>query len=172
MRILVVVDMQNDFITGALGTGEAQGIVEAVRRKVASFDGEVIFTLDTHTEDYLSSQEGRMLPVVHCVKDTWGWKLDEGLEDFASAHGCLRFEKPTFGSIALAHHLAARKEEIESVELVGLCTDICVVSNALILKAVLSETPIIVDSSCCAGVTRERHQAALETMASCQVIVR
>ena len=168
-KVLVVIDMQNDFLTGALGTAEAQAITEAVREKVSAFDGEVIFTMDTHTQDYLSTQEGRNLPVEHCIKGSWGWQLDGELALFCKEHGCRVYEKPTFGSTALVHDLVLRSEEIESIEFIGVCTDICVVSTARRVKAALSEMPLYVDPALCAGVTPERHKAALETMASCQI---
>ena len=172
--LLIVVDMQNDFIDGALGTPEAVAILPNVVEKVRNFAGNVIFTLDTHGEDYLQSQEGRNLPVAHCIKGTNGWQLAEVLEKLCAERGCMRFEKPTFGSVRLAEHLVEmhRDTPIDSIELVGLCTDICVVSNALLIKAHLPEVPISVDASCCAGVTPAKHDAALETMRSCQIAVR
>ena len=176
VRYLVVVDMQKDFIDGSLGTEEAQGIVEKVKEKILSYPKERVYaTLDTHGEDYLSTQEGKMLPVPHCIKGTEGWGLHPILKDLILPDHF--FEKGSFGSLRLAEsmrELFKQQENIEgaSIELVGLCTDICVVSNALLLKAFLPEVPISVDSSCCAGVTREKHLAALETLRSCQVEVR
>ncbi len=170
-KILIVIDMQNDFIDGALGTGEAVSIVEAVKEKIRSYpSGDVMATMDTHGENYLETQEGRMLPVVHCIRGTEGWKIRA---DVAALLGDARiFKKPSFGSMRLAEVLKklSRKEEIE-LELIGLCTDICVVSNALLLKAAMPEVRISVDASCCAGVTPEKHRAALETMRSCQICV-
>lgn len=172
-KLLVVVDMQNDFIDGALGTKEAEAIVDNVARKIKEYDPEDVFvTLDTHHDNYLETQEGKFLPVKHCVEGTDGWRLSPILEPLLSkAH---LVTKPTFGSIHLADMIAEiyneEKGDIE-IELVGLCTDICVVSNAIILKARLCEVPIKVDSACCAGVTPEKHEAALETMRSCQIIV-
>ena len=170
-KILIVIDMQNDFIDGALGTGEAVSIVEAVKEKIRSYpSGDVMATMDTHGENYLETQEGRMLPVVHCIRGTEGWKIRA---DVAALLGDARiFKKPTFGSMRLAEVLKklSREEEIE-LELIGLCTDICVVSNALLLKAAMPEVRISVDASCCAGVTPENHRAALETMRSCQICV-
>lgn len=163
-RTLIVVDMQNDFIDGALGTQEAQAIVERVKRKIAEYHArgdEILFTRDTHTEDYLNTPEGRKLPVVHCVRGTRGWAIADGLE----VPGCRYIDKPTFGWTHWAEH------SFSQVELVGLCTDICVVSNALILKATFPEAEISVDASCCAGVTVATHQAALETMKMCQIEV-
>lgn len=173
MKVLIVIDMQNDFIDGSLGTKEATQILPKVVQKVRSFDGEVLFTLDTHTEDYPETQEGKLLPVKHCIKGTNGWLLAKDLEAFRAEQNKKVFEKPSFGSLELAAALQEmnQNEPIESIELVGLCTDICVVSNALLIKAALPELPIFVDSSCCAGVTPEKHDAALETMRSCQIQV-
>ena len=170
-KILVVVDMQNDFIDGSLGTKGALAIVENVKDKIRSYRAEdIIVTMDTHTEDYMNTQEGRNLPVVHCVRGTNGWAIREDIADLLE--GAAVYEKPTFGSTQLAADLKAlsEKEEIE-LELIGLCTDICVVSNALLLKASMPEVKISVDSACCAGVTPEKHAAALETMRSCQINV-
>ena len=168
-RLLIVVDMQNDFITGSLGTREAQQAVEPVVRKVLEYKekgDEVVFTLDTHFENYSETQEGRRLPVPHCIKGTEGWKLCPQLEGFEGK----RFEKHTFGSRECADYAA--KGRYDQIELIGVCTDICVVSNALLLKAYLPETPIQVDAACCAGVTPESHRAALETMKMCQIDVK
>ena len=170
-KILVVVDMQNDFIDAALGTPEAVAIVDAVKEKIASYPVEdVIATMDTHGENYMESQEGQNLPVMHCIKGTDGWKIRPDIAELLE--GAKIYEKPTFGSTALAADLKAlsEQEEIE-LELIGLCTDICVVSNALLLKAAMPEVKISVDPSCCAGVTPEKHMAALETMRSCQIQV-
>ncbi len=170
-KILVVIDMQKDFVDGSLGSPEAQSIVPAVKEKILSYPvSDVFYTLDTHTEDYLLTQEGRFLPVIHCVKGTPGHALVPELAEALA--GAEAFEKLTFGSTALAERLLSlsREEEI-SLELVGLCTDICVVSNALLLKACMPEVPISVDSACCAGVTPEKHLAALETMRSCQIVI-
>lgn len=167
-QLLIVVDMQNDFVDGSLGTKEAEKIVERVKAKVETYranKAEVIFTRDTHTEEYLHTQEGKKLPVVHCVQGTKGWEIIDCLKPYAE----VVFDKPTFGSVKLAHYVA--KGAYESIELVGLCTDICVVSNALLLKAALPELTIRVDSACCAGVTPESHEAALTTMRMCQIEV-
>lgn len=173
-KILVVVDMQNDFIDGALGTKEAQAIVDNVVKKIENFDGAIYVTYDTHFEDYMETNEGKNLPVCHCVRDTKGWMLNEKVKEaLDKKESYTEVEKITFGSIDLPFVLAEENEMDESeIELVGLCTDICVVSNALILKANYPDTDIYVDSSCCAGVTPEKHQAALETMRSCQIIVK
>lgn len=165
-KVLVVVDMQNDFIDGALGSAEAQEIVENVKKKIEGFDGTVIFTQDTHGEDYLSTQEGKKLPVLHCIEDTEGWEIHPELKELVE--NCIT--KPTFGSIILPEYICdLLGEEPDEVELVGLCTDICVVSNAMILKASFPEARIVVDSSCCAGVTPQSHTNALDTMASVQI---
>lgn len=173
-KILVVVDMQNDFIDGALGTKEAQAIVDNVVKKIEDFDGAIYVTYDTHFEDYMETNEGKNLPVCHCVRDTKGWMLNEKVKEaLDKKESYTEVEKITFGSIDLPFVLAEENEMDDAeIELVGLCTDICVVSNALILKANYPDTDIYVDSSCCAGVTPEKHQAALETMRSCQIIVR
>ena len=168
-KILIVIDMQNDFIDAALGTPEAVKIVDAVKEKIRSYPVEnVIATMDTHTENYMNTQEGKYLPVPHCIKGTEGWKIRADIAELLE--GAAIYEKPTFGSIQLAADLAklSEKEEIE-LELIGLCTDICVVSNALLLKATMPEVKISVDAACCAGVTPEKHLAALETMRSCQI---
>ena len=168
-KILIVIDMQNDFIDAALGTKEALSIVEAVKEKIRSYPPEdVIATMDTHGENYMQTQEGKYLPVPHCLKGTDGWKIRPDIAELLI--GAKIYEKPTFGSVALAADLKelSEKEEIE-LELIGLCTDICVVSNALLLKATMPEVKISVDPACCAGVTPEKHEAALETMRSCQI---
>lgn len=173
-KVLVVIDMQKDFVDGSLGTKEAQAAVANVVEKVKSFDGEVIFTRDTHGPDYPDTQEGRFLPVLHCIKGTAGWELIPELEKIRRERGLRCYDKPTFGSVRLAADLKAEYErgEIASVELIGLCTDICVVSNALLIKANMPELTVSVDPSCCAGVTPEKHAAALETMRSCQIVVQ
>ena len=165
-RLLIVVDMQKDFIDGSLGSPEAVAIVPKVKRKIEEYRAagdEVIFTLDTHEENYLDTHEGKKLPVAHCIRGTAGWELDDSLKEFQGTS----FEKNTFGSAVLGEYVKER--EYESIELVGLCTDICVISNALLVKAFLPETPVIVDSSCCAGVTEKSHENALEAMRVCQI---
>ena len=167
-KLLIAVDMQNDFVTGALGSPQAQAIVANVNTKVERYrqNGDtVLFTRDTHYEDYLSTQEGKYLPIPHCIEGTEGHLIVGELD----TEGSEVFDKPHFGSLALAALVA--KGNYDEVELCGLCTDICVVSNAIILKAQLPETPITVDASCCAGVTEESHNAALLTMKKCQVNV-
>lgn len=171
-KILIIVDMQKDFVDGSLGTKEAQAIVPAVKEKIENFNGDIIFTKDTHGEDYMNTQEGQNLPVPHCIKGTPGHEIINELQPYVKKALAV-FEKETFGSRKLANFLKElhKEKEIESIELIGLCTDICVVSNAIMLKAGLPEIPIHIDSSCCAGVTEESHQAALTTMKMCQCIV-
>ena len=179
--MLIVVDMQRDFVSGALGSAEARAIVPAVAariRRAAAEGTQVVFTLDTHDTDYMETREGRFLPVPHCIQGSEGWALEPEIAKECK-RGMISFEKPTFGSTALMHHVAAlagAKGYVNGkglrVELCGVCTDICVVSNALLLKAALPEADIIVDSALCAGVTPEKHAAALETLRSCQVEVK
>ncbi len=172
-KILVVVDMQKDFVDGALGTKEAAAVVPAVVRKIRAFDGEIFATLDTHFADYLQTAEGTKLPVPHCIRDTDGWRLDDAVAAALREKGYTAVEKHTFGSVDLPRLIEQAADGAPfTVELVGLCTDICVVSNALLLKAHFPQTPIAVDASCCAGVTPELHAAALDTMRSCQIDVR
>lgn len=169
-KILVIVDMQKDFVDGSLGTKEAMGIVDRIAAKIEGFDGRIFATLDTHGGDYLETAEGRKLPVPHCIKDTDGWLLDEKVMYALSEKNYRTIEKGTFGSTKLVEEIGklAGQGEI-AVELAGLCTDICVVSNALLLKAHFPEISISVDASCCAGVTPRTHEAALETMRMCQI---
>ncbi len=169
-NFLVVVDMQNDFVDGALGTQEAVAIVDNVVDKINSFDGQIFATYDTHFEDYMDTAEGRNLPVPHCIKGTDGWQLNDKVKSALNAKGFTPVEKITFGSVDLPDIIKeASKGEEFTVELVGLCTDICVVSNALILKAHFPQMLIKVDSACCAGVTVATHNAALDTMRCCQI---
>ena len=169
MKLLIVIDMQNDFIDGALGTAEAVKIVPAVADKLAARRSEgwkVLFTRDTHGADYLDTQEGRRLSVPHCIWGTEGWQITSSLDVGDAA----LVDKPTFGSLVLAE-AAANLGEPEEIELVGLCTDICVISNAMILKARFPEARVLVDAACCAGVTPESHENALKAMRGCQVDV-
>lgn len=170
-KILVIVDMQKDFIDGTLGTKEAVQIVDRVAEKIKKFDGEVLYTRDTHKTDYLETQEGKNLPVVHCIEGSDGWQLEKQIAELATKSHAVIFNKVSFGSPELAHYLTKlnQKEQIESIEMAGLCTDICVISNALLLKAALPEVPIMVDASCCAGVTPKSHENALEAMKMCQI---
>ena len=175
MDILVVVDMQKDFVDRALGTPEAAAIVPAVADKIRSYAEKgdpIIVTRDTHGGDYMQTQEGRNLPVIHCVRDTEGWSLDDAVAAALPEYAVL-VDKPTFGSVKLpeliGEYVTVNGAENVHTEIIGLCTDICVVSNALLLKAFYPEMPISLDAKCCAGVTPEKHAAALETMASCQI---
>ena len=167
-NILLVIDMQNDFIDGALGTPEAVAIVPNVREKIRSFDGTVLFTRDTHGENYMETQEGKNLPVPHCIRGTEGWQIRPELEELRVTEP---IDKGTFGSDELGKILRDLNDEdpIGTITVIGLCTDICVISNALLAKAFLPEVPIEVDASCCAGVTPESHENALKAMASCQI---
>lgn len=177
-KILVVVDMQNDFIDGALGTPEAERIVPAVIEKIKSYPKEnVYFTMDTHyAETYLKTEEGKNLPILHCISDTDGWELHKDILPLVDDFNI--YEKHTFGSLPLAHELYGKyfsnkeylsNKEVFEIELVGLCTDICVISNAILLKTLIPEAKISVDVRCCAGTTPEKHYAAIETMKSCQI---
>ncbi|MBR2974788.1 MAG: cysteine hydrolase [Clostridia bacterium] len=167
-QLLVVVDMQNDFVTGALGTAEAQAIVDNVVRLCQAAVGngnEVVFTRDTHGENYLSTQEGARLPVQHCIKGTWGWQIVDQLAQYATNV----IDKPTFGSVNLAQYV--KDGGFDVVNLVGLCTDICVISNAMLIKAYSTEAKVVVHANCCAGVTPASHSNALEAMKMCQIEV-
>lgn len=164
MKYLIVVDMQNDFITGTLGSKLAEAIVPNVVEKVKNFDGKVIFTRDTHFADYMQGQEGKRLPVKHCIKDTDGWQICDELKPYVNEV----VDKITFGSIDLPQMIT----DADEIELCGLCTDICVISNAMILKATFPEVKITVDSSCCAGVSVESHNTALDAMKAVQIEVK
>ena len=167
MKYLIVIDMQVDFISGSLGSHSAVSIVKNVKNKIDNFSGKVIFTRDTHGEDYLNTQEGTKLPVKHCIKGTAGWQICDELIPYAKTI----VDKVTFGSTELPEILRAYGEPIEEIHLCGLCTDICVISNAMILKASFPEAKISVDASCCAGVTPESHNIALEAMKAVQIDV-
>ena len=167
MKILCVIDMQNDFIDGALGTAEAVMIVGNVKDKIESYrknSDMVIFTRDTHYDNYMDSAEGAKLPVPHCIKGSDGWQISSELNVGDSTV----IDKLTFGSVELGKYISSL-DNVEKIEVVGLCTDICVISNALLLKANMPEVPIIVDASCCAGVTPESHNNALYAMKMCQI---
>lgn len=168
MKFLIVVDMQVDFITGSLGSKLAEAIVPNVVEKVNNYDGKVIFTRDTHSTDYLQTQEGTKLPVEHCIKHTDGWQICDELEPYANDI----IDKNTFGSLHLPVFIKNCGEDIEEIELCGLCTDICVISNAMILKATFPEVKISVDSKCCAGVSVESHNTALNAMKAVQIEVK
>ena len=170
-NILIVVDMQNDFVDGSLGSDEAVSILNNAVEKIANFDGKIFATLDTHDENYLNTLEGQNLPVEHCIKGTYGWKLNKQIFNALSNKDYTLVEKSTFGSMDLINHISniLDVETDISIELIGLCTDICVISNALLLKANFYETPIYVDASACARTTRKSHQDALNSMKSCQI---
>ena len=167
-KLLIVVDMQNDFITGSLGSPQAELILPNVKAKIETYKqnkDKIIFTRDTHYDNYLKTQEGKYLPITHCICGTEGHSISSNLNTV----DCEVFDKPSFGSLDLAKQIAETHEAYDEIELCGLCTDICVVSNAIILKAQLPETKITVDATCCAGVTEESHKAALLTMKMCQI---
>ena len=167
MKALIVVDMQNDFIDGSLGTKEAENIVPKVVEKIKNFDGDIYYTRDTHNENYLDTLEGKKLPVIHCIKDSKGWQINTLVWNAGKEKNIFIIDKFTFGSDILADTI--KEKNYESIEIIGLCTDICVISNALNIKSKVWETPISVDSSCCAGVTVESHKNALEAMKMCQI---
>ena len=172
-HFLIVVDMQKDFVDGALGTPEAVAIVPAVCDRIRSFEGEIIVTYDTHPANYLDTAEGKKLPVVHCVEDTDGWQLDTNVAQALADKAYLAVKKPTFGSTDLPFLMQSMAgEDAFDITLIGLCTDICVVSNALLLKAHFPEVSISVVADCCAGVTPDTHAAALQTMTMCQIDVK
>ena len=164
-KLLIVVDMQNDFIDGALGTKEAEAIVPYVKQAIEHFDGKVYFTRDTHFENYLSTQEGKKLPIKHCIKGTSGWEVCDELKPFVKTV----VDKITFGSVDLPKLLKDFGDDVEEIELCGLCTDICVISNAIVLKTAFPEVRVVVDSSCSAGVTNESHQTAINAMKAVQI---
>lgn len=167
MKYLIVVDMQNDFISGSLGSDAARAIVPNVLKKVKSYDGTLIFTRDTHDEHYLKTQEGKRLPVEHCVKGTHGWEICDELRPYVQTV----VDKGSFGSLDLPDVIKKCRAKVEEIELCGLCTDICVISNAMLLKAAFPETRIVVAAECCAGVTSESHQTALNAMRAVQIDV-
>ena len=176
---LIVVDMQKDFVDGSLGSKEAQAIVENVTRKIENWQGPIVVTRDTHGSDYLLTREGKYLPVEHCIVDTEGWQIDQRVQAALEKKDDVTYiDNPTYGSVELVDWIAKRqgyaKEDRAQardmeIELIGLCTDICVVSNAMLLKAAYPEVNLSVDASCCAGVTPESHEAALTTMKCCQI---
>ena len=170
MKALLVIDMQNDFIDGSLGTKEAVAIVPNVAEKIKNHEGEIYLTRDTHPVNYLETQEGKNLPVEHCIEGTPGWEISPVVMEALAGKKYAIINKPTFGSLTLAETLV--QNQVKEAELIGLCTDICVVSNALLIKAMDPEMKLSVDSACCAGVTPEKHLAALETLRSCQVEVK
>lgn len=176
MKCLVVVDMQNDFITGSLGTSNAQAIVENVKQKIKQREAEgyeIIFTRDTHQKDYLQTHEGKLLPVEHCIEGTHGWQIVDGLE----TKNCHYIDKSTFGWLNWQQRnlsngtVVPYSPNYERIEIIGVCTDICVVSNALILRSTFPEADISVDARCCAGTSESMHEAALKTMSACHIAV-
>lgn len=171
-KILIVVDMQKDFVDGSLGTPEAQGIVPNVVKKIKEFSGSIYVTYDTHEANYMETAEGKKLPVPHCIEGTDGWELDINIQKALEDKEFIPIKKPTFGSVDLPQIIADNHDvnNIE-IELIGLCTDICVISNALLLKANFPDITISVDKNCCAGVTPEKHNSAIDVMASCQIDV-
>ena len=185
MKVLVIVDIQNDFVDGALGSPEAQAIVPRVVEKINNYSNKnntlVLFTKDTHYDDYLDTLEGTMLPVPHCIENTEGWSINKDIKDAVKSHDFLgysskkiiksRIYKNTFGSDDLRDLLVKEKDNIESVEFLGLCTDICVISNVLMARQALPNVEIYVDKNCCSGTSAEKHFAALEVMKSCQINV-
>ena len=168
-KVLVVVDMQKDFVDGALGSKEAVEIVDNVVNKINEFEGTIFVTYDTHPDNYMETREGKYLPVPHCIKDTDGWKLNDKVQKALEGKEYKEIYKPTFGSTKLTEEFTDCEENKVEVTLIGLCTDICVISNALLLKATYPEMDITVDANCCAGVTPKKHEAALEVMRSCQI---
>ncbi len=165
MKYLIVVDMQVDFISGSLGSDDAKAVVKNVVNKVKNFDGKIIFTRDTHKDNYMETQEGKNLPVKHCIKDTDGWQICNELKPYVD----ITLDKEAFGCINLPNYIQNSCDSVEEIELCGLCTDICVISNAMLLKTAFPETKISVDSNCCAGVTRESHNIALDAMKAVQI---
>ena len=171
-KLLLVIDMQNDFIDGALGTKEAAAIVPNVVKHIQEFEGDSLYTIDTHSDNYMENQEGRNLPVPQSIKGTPGWELCPDLKALRDADNSPVLDKVTFGAKDLPAYLEARYPGgLECVELIGLCTDICVISNAMVLKAFFPELPVSVTASCCAGVTPESHENALNAMKMCQIAV-
>lgn len=165
MKYLIVVDMQNDFVSGSLGSAAAEKTVSGILDKVKGFDGKIIFTRDTHFNDYLQTQEGKNLPVSHCIKDTDGWQIVDELSVYAETV----VDKAAFGSMDLPNVIGEFSDEVEEIQLCGLCTDICVISNAVILKSAFPEAEIVIDSSCCAGVSETSHNTALDAMRALQM---
>ena len=165
MKYLIVVDMQNDFVSGSLGSEAAEKTVSGILDKIKGFDGRIIFTRDTHFDDYLQTQEGKNLPVSHCIKDTDGWQIVDELSEYAETV----VDKAAFGSMDLPNVIGEFSDDVEEIQLCGLCTDICVISNAVILKSAFPEAEIVIDSSCCAGVSKTSHNTALDAMRALQM---
>ena len=172
MKVLIVVDMQNDFVDGVLGSKEAVSMIDTAVETITSFDGKVFYTQDTHGEDYLDTEEGRHLPVVHCIKGSQGWKIHPKIEKALLLNDATGIEKSTFGSEKLMGIIEKEVPDVESITLIGICTDICVISNAMLAKAHFQNTPVTVISSACAGVTPESHDNALEAMKMCHIEIQ
>ena len=172
MKVLIVVDMQNDFVDGVLGSKEAVSMIDTAVETITSFDGKVFYTQDTHGEDYLETEEGRHLPVVHCIKGSEGWKIHPKIEKALLLKDATGIEKSTFGSEKLMGIIEKEVPDVESITLIGICTDICVISNAMLAKAHFQNTPVTVISSACAGVTPESHENALEAMKMCHIEIQ
>lgn len=172
MKVLIVVDMQNDFVDGVLGSKEAVSMIDTAVETITSFDGKVFYTQDTHGEDYLDTEEGRHLPVVHCIKGSQGWKIHPKIEKALLLKDATGIEKSTFGSEKLMGIIEKEVPDVESITLIGICTDICVISNAMLAKAHFQNTPVSVISSACAGVTPESHENALEAMKMCHIEIQ
>ena len=172
MKVLIVVDMQNDFVDGVLGSKEAVSMIDTAVETITSFDGKVFYTQDTHGEDYLDTEEGRHLPVVHCIKGSQGWKIHPKIEKALLLNDATGIEKSTFGSEKLMGIIEKEVPDVESITLIGICTDICVISNAMLAKAHFQNTPVTVISSACAGVTPESHENALAAMKMCHIEIQ
>ena len=170
-KVLVVIDMQNDFITGSVGSVQAQKIVDNVAKRIKDFNGQIVFTRDTHYDNYLDTREGKALPIVHCVEGTQGWELEKSIKKLQLGGDYPVFDKITFGSKRMVDFLLYlnKLKKVDEVTIIGLCTDICVISNAFLIQAYLPEAAIVIDASCCAGVTEQSHKAALEAMKNCQI---
>ncbi len=171
-KLLIVVDMQKDFVTGALGSKEAQEILPNVVKYVQEFNGDLLFTRDTHQANYLTTQEGKFLPVEHCIQGTEGHQICDELTEIVKDRPHKIYDKPTFGLATIADQIENDFGKVEQITLIGVCTDICVISNALLLKSRFSETEVFVVENCCAGVTPQKHDCAIEVMKSCQVVVK
>lgn len=171
MKLMVVVDMQNDFVTGCLGSNEAKEIVGKMVDTLNNYDGDIVFTRDTHFSDYMETMEGKKLPVIHCLKDSEGWQIIPELKEFSERENVKIFDKLTFGSTELADYIKENEDKYDEIKLVGVCTDICVISNAMLIKANVPNKKIIVDSSLCAGVSKQSHDNALKAMQVCHIDV-
>lgn len=169
MKLMVVVDMQNDFVTGCLGSNEAKAIVEKMVKTLNEFDGEIVFTRDTHFENYMETMEGKKLPVPHCIKDSEGWQIIPELKTISEREDVKIFDKLTFGSLELASYVKDNADKYDEIELIGVCTDICVISNALLIKASVPNKKIVADHALCAGVSPTSHKNALEAMKCCHI---